>query len=193
MEKINSHIKLTKVDKNSVLVQSCEEGVMCTVCNEIVEEITREELQRWTTDKFEGGKKFCYRVIEKFRYHILEMDPNFFLDFENRLKNFLEKFPTMSIVLKYGISLYERRFVISFFVVSEIPLSIQSVFKDLIIGGVNYPTEMIYTDLESIDEYEFFNWSVNHKYTFEERGLIGMFEVDTEIRTKLENRILYFN
>jgi len=193
MEKSKSHIKLTKVDRNSVLVQSCDYGVMCTVCNEIVEEIVREELQRWTTDKFSEGKKFCYRVQEKFRFHIVELDPTFFLTLENRLKKFLEKFPTMSIVLKYRISLYDRTFVVSFFVVSEIPLSIQCVFKDLFISGINSPTEVIYTDLESIDEYEFFSWCVNHKYTFEERGLIGMFDVDSDIRVKLENRIVYLN
>ena len=85
------HVKTYRDHEGNLVLKICDKGLNCPVCYEILDRVTKKDLQAYTEEKFESGNQYMFAVEWILPLSYLEKDPKLLDTLENRIKNFLEK------------------------------------------------------------------------------------------------------
>lgn len=184
------HVKIYRDQENNVVLKVCDKGLNCPVCYEVLDRVTKKELQSYCEERFALENQYMLSIELMIPLSFVDKDPYLFDNLEKRIKKFLEKNDEMDVVYRLDLHLDLSSISVSLFFISARTTSLNTVKAAVREWGIFYPTEVHYRDGEWVDKYGFYVWAVPFSYGKEERGFISELREDSKLKSRLENRMV---
>lgn len=184
---IMSHINFRKVDETGLIVDFCDNGIMCEPCFEVMYEMTKEDLKLWCVETFNGNKLEVTKHEWVYDIESVLSDPIFFLGLGNGLKKFLGKKSEERVLLTIAPLIENHGFQLNAFVVEVEKKKDRG--QKLKCWSMTEPLYCECRELGDLDEFEFFVEAIPFKFNRKEREYINALPKGSQIRVALENQL----
>lgn len=162
----NQHIKYSKREDGHLDLNYCDFGLNCQLCSEIMIEIDRKSLTKWTKEVFGSGKLYVSSLSLGLSSLSLKRYRPIFDRLQNTSKKILEKFGIKGVIIRQDLEEGGPKFTLFIVFDRKIYLShLRNAFQNNIDEPGSKWEEKFFGRIGALD---FFNWAIPHRLSSKE-------------------------